>query len=232
MAYRKRNFRGRRKTFKRRAAPKRRQSRRSASSAWRPLPKSKLFKFKYNQEISLNPSAGGVAENHVFSANGLYDPDITTTGHQPYGFDQMMAMYNHFTVVGSKIKVTVPSNQASYPCRYAIFLRSESTSLSGLDPERLLEQPGHSRVLTLMPTNFSPNVGSVTYTFSAKKFFGVSNVVGESQYRGSVTTNPTEGAYYLVMMLPQSTDDVSAQILHVEIEYTAVLTEPYELAQS
>lgn len=42
----------------------------------------------------------------VFRGNGPYDPDYTGVGVQPYGFDEMSALYNNYIVKGSKIKVT------------------------------------------------------------------------------------------------------------------------------
>ena len=35
--------------------------------------------------------------------NSLFDPDQTGTGHQPYYFDQFAALYNRYTVLGSKL---------------------------------------------------------------------------------------------------------------------------------
>ncbi len=57
------------------------------------------IKFKYQTSGTLNPGVAGVAAIQVMTANGLYDPDITGVGHQPRGFDQIMALYNHYTVV-------------------------------------------------------------------------------------------------------------------------------------
>lgn len=47
----------------------------------------------------------GTAGTYVFSANGLYDPNITGVGHQPTGFDQLMAIYGSYTVTKATIKV-------------------------------------------------------------------------------------------------------------------------------
>ena len=35
-------------------------------------------------------------------ANGLYDPQVSTGGHQPRGFDEFMTTYDMYTVHGSR----------------------------------------------------------------------------------------------------------------------------------
>lgn len=42
---------------------------------------------------------------YSFRGNGCFDPDITSAGAQPYGFDQYMALYKNFRVLGSSIRV-------------------------------------------------------------------------------------------------------------------------------
>lgn len=52
-------------------------------------------------------TGAGTSLNRFFSGNGLYDPDITGTGHQPYGFDQFCTapggsgLYSRYTVMAS-----------------------------------------------------------------------------------------------------------------------------------
>lgn len=38
--------------------------------------------------------------------NSLYDPDYTGSGHQPMGFDQVMALYSDFWVTASSITIS------------------------------------------------------------------------------------------------------------------------------
>lgn len=69
-----------------------------------PLPSSKRSKIKYCQYVQLDAGAG-LASTQTFSANSLYDPDVSGAGHQPRGFDQMMTMYRYYTVLGATIEV-------------------------------------------------------------------------------------------------------------------------------
>jgi len=70
-----------------------------------PMPSTFPTRLRYFSVFTLNPGAAGSAGVQVFSANGLYDPDITSTGHQPRGFDQSSAMYKTFQVIKRMITV-------------------------------------------------------------------------------------------------------------------------------
>lgn len=36
---------------------------------------------------------------HLFRANGIFDPDVTGTGHQPLYRDQVADLYTNYTVI-------------------------------------------------------------------------------------------------------------------------------------
>lgn len=53
---------------------------------------------KYVQSVGFS-NATTLASQQIFNINSLFDPDRTGTGHQPYGFDQLAAMYNRYRVL-------------------------------------------------------------------------------------------------------------------------------------
>ena len=66
---------------------------------------------KYTQTSSLQwttPNANIVYWN--FGVNCLYDPYLSVGGTQPLYFDQLAAIYSHYTVMKSRIKVTMIPN--------------------------------------------------------------------------------------------------------------------------
>lgn len=65
----------------------------------------KFLVFKYEEIISQS-LATVTATNQVFNLNSLFDPNRTGTGHQPYGFDQLAAIYNRYRVWETRWKVT------------------------------------------------------------------------------------------------------------------------------
>lgn len=65
---------------------------------------NQFVKIKYNG--SLLVSTGVSIVPHIFSGNGCYDPDITSVGHQPRGWDQWAALYSRYTCFGSKVQAS------------------------------------------------------------------------------------------------------------------------------
>lgn len=206
---------------------------RAVPSRWAPFGQSTTIKMKYCDYFSINPPIGGAAD-YVFSANGLYDPNITGTGHQPYAFDTSMTLYNHATVIGSKIKVSMWNNQTALPVWLIVALRDSAASLTATPSDNLREQPGVvSRLSSPGGNGSSSDLIVVTNRFSAKRFFRARDVVGSEEFRNTAAANPTEQAYFHVCIAPQNgTDDLGLQTLNVEIEYIVVLHEPKILPQS
>lgn len=54
----------------------------------------------------------GISGSYIYTLNGLYDPDITGGGAQPTGFDEYMAMYNHYRVTKCSIVCKVSLGSA------------------------------------------------------------------------------------------------------------------------
>lgn len=191
--------------------------------------RSQKMVFRYVEQGSID-CAAGAATGAFFKANGMFDPRDAIGGHQPYGFDNMMAFYNHYTVIGSKIKYTVCNNQAASPFKMALSIRPDTTGIP-TDAGQLLEQPGIKSKL-LAPLGSGSAQGTLTMSFSAKKYFGAKYQVGHDLYRGNAAADPTEVAHFVVIIIPQTTDDLVNNQVWIEITYIAVLTEPKFLAQS
>lgn len=104
----------RKRTYKKKASSYRKSYRSLARNGMAsligrsPFPSVMNTKVIYAQSFSLSCSTlatTGAIQN--FSLNGLYDPDVSGTGHQPYAFDQLMAIYARYKVHGCKIQMTV-----------------------------------------------------------------------------------------------------------------------------
>nr|QXP07611.1 MAG: putative capsid protein [Arizlama virus] len=66
------------------------------------FPISKTVRLRYVEDFTLNPSLGGNA-TYLFRANGVYDPNATTGGHQPMFYDNYTQLYSRYRVNWSTI---------------------------------------------------------------------------------------------------------------------------------
>ena len=205
-----------------------------------PLGKSFIATLKFSETVTLN-AVTGLSADHVFSANGIAKPDQTSVPlnlHQPYGHDQLVNFYDHYTVVGSKCVVRSVNN-IDFPLYVGVALRDNSNPINL--PASQLRETGGTRMRLMSENTGGMNNVTVTQTFSPRKFFGKAkgNIVGESELRGimadpaSDVNNPAEQGYYHCMVIPQTlTDNPSAQTIQVDIYYTVVFTEPKVLRTS
>lgn len=209
---------------------------------WYSLPltgfaKSKMVRLRYAEEFTLNPDLGGIA-SYVFSANGMYDPNVTGTGHQPSGFDQNMAFFDHYTVIGSRIKAKFFDANGSngIPAYFDVLLTDNGTTAgtftnaAEMIESRLANGDRVKQIGTERGYNFYDPW--VTREFNAQKFFGKKDIVGASQYRGDASANPSEQAFYEVCAASIASNNPDAMTMLVVIDYIAVLTERKDIASS
>lgn len=195
-----------------------------------PVPKIKKINLRYfERAFDLNPGIGGIPGTHVFSANGIYDPDITGVGGQPLGFDQYMAMYDHYTVIASSITVFARNAEGSYAQFFGIKLSDRATV--NTDYSNIIEN-GYCAYRLLGPSGASNAIGSVSFGANPSKFLGRPQIMSEDELRGSQTSNPAEQCYFHVFAFPDTSVDSAAVRVTVQIDYVAILTEPKELVSS
>jgi hypothetical protein len=98
----------------------------------------------------------------VFSLNSLFDPDISGTGHQPYGFDQLCSStgpYTRYKVIGVELELHVmfPGNSGIY-CAVAVHNAGSAATIAGLTATEVAEKHNTSLV-------FVPGTGSKEKVF-------------------------------------------------------------------
>lgn len=194
-----------------------------------PTPPSLVRKLRYTDTIFLNPTTGSVA-THWFSANGLFDPDITGAGHQPLGFDQYMTMYDHYKVLGSKINVTVLPNSdlSTQLSQQVVTCYLDDNVTATPDINNMIEQGLTSyRLLGAGPGQKSIRLSK---TFSNKRFFKnkkfADSVVGEA------TANPSDQAYFNLSSTSVTGGDPGPIACLVVIDYIVQFSERKTLASS
>lgn len=207
------------------------------------FPQSYISKLKYVDRITINPGIGSFAE-HIFRANSCFDPDYTGVGHQPKTFDQFMALYQHYTVIGARIKVkplrTTGDTNDTVLSLWGCTLMARFNDVATMYADNGLSSILESRMIGSRKTrhtglvyNLNKSSDALTCSYSAKKFFKAKAIIDESQHKGTDSTNPTEDVFFSVWAVPpDGSSDAAAQTYLVEIEYITVFTEPIPINSS
>lgn len=149
--------------------------------AFDPFPAIHQATLRYSITINLDPTAGQVA-SHVFRSNSIFDPDYTATGHQPYGFDQYAALYNHYRVDDANIVMTPTSTGNGI---FGISKVDDTTIASSMILAR--EQKG-TVCAAMANTNTSNN--------TLMNFYTKSNMLNPHAVDSSTAGNPAENVFW------------------------------------
>ena len=192
------------------------------------FPKKVTMTHKYCEIVPLTSNASAMV-NYQWHCNGMFKPNYTGTGHQPMFFDQMTALYDHYTVIGSKIvvKVTPYDTTAGQKTAYVGLFINDDPTVTPTAVNEICEQ-GSGSLVTMAPYPTNPLV--LSKKWSAKKTFG-GTVMSNNALQGSATSNPSENQLFTLVY---STVGGSVQTIAIEvmIEYIAVWTEIRDLASS
>lgn len=196
----------------------------SASNQTFPLPTKFKTKLRYvERAIALDPGVGGAAVSQVFSANGLYDPDVTGIGHQPLGFDQLMPLYDHYTVIASKITIEAVNTDATNENQLVLYMKDSSVAETQFNT---LVENGNCKTLLMTPKGGSRDRGQLTMVANPNKFLGRSHPLSDDQLKGTVSSNPAEQCYWIVGVAPNNINNADVVSLQAIIEYTVIFSEP------
>lgn len=177
--------------------------------------------------LSINPGAG-TAGVHVFAANGLYDVNITGVGHQPTGFDQLMALYNEYVVVGSTIKVTYINADANVASICGISLTDFNTTSA--DP-RVYVENGNCKWTQMSTFKSGQDCVTITHKADIGKFS--KQGIDDQDFAGTSGTNPSDTHFYHIWVAPSDgTADPAATVVNVEIKFDVIFRDPAQTALS
>jgi len=192
------------------------------------LPSKLLVVHRYSESVAPT-STTGVPFTYQFSCNGMFDPNITGTGHQPYEFDQLNGIYNHYTVLKSKITVwigTEHANQAQQSLT-GVYIEDDTTVTPAATYGALCEQSTGKwkpYVVTNQPNKF-------VIFWDAKKAFG-GDILDNDDLQGTGAANPVEQQFFTIWAGDATGSTTTSYEVHVDIEYTAMWEELKNLASS
>lgn len=190
-----------------------------------PLPLQLFNTVKYAESVVMTPSGGLVI--YQFSCNSLYDPNRTGTGHQPGYFDQLIAIYDHYTVLKSRFKITPGVSSSITAAQMAcVYVDDDTSTVTSL--AQALEQRNATKCYTWIPGAMNPP--QIRYNWDAAKTFGP-NPQAQDSLQGTASSNPTEESFYTFVFQDAAAGSTGFTAL-VEIEFDTVWDELKTINQS
>lgn len=81
------------------------------NKALSPFAQRYITKMKYSDALSIT---GGGPQVYRFNLNSVYDPNRTGTGHQPYGHDSLISLYNRYRVISCSWVISAVDSAGQY----------------------------------------------------------------------------------------------------------------------
>lgn len=186
-----------------------------------PLPKSQRTKFIYADRIVVtSPASAGLCGNYVIGANGLFDPDLTGTGHQPRGFDQLIGqLYTKYCVVKATIEIWWPNN-ASAALINGVVVDRGTTVTNNLEDYT-------ENGTAIIKYNHTDSPVYMKKVVDVAKFLGKKDIVDDPDCHGTVGTSPTDLVTFQLFTARQDAASASgsSQLVQIRVCYEAILLE-------
>ncbi len=157
------------------------------------LPDRLKVNLVYEDTINL---AGGVpAPNaQVFLMNSCYDPDSTSTGHQPQQYDQIVAIYSKYLVTHFSYQFEM-INAATAPCKWVVVF--SETDISGRTVDQLSEMP-YAAFGTLNVTTGGGATRRLQGKFPLKKLYGQRLLDPDTTMYANYNSSPSDGLFCII----------------------------------
>jgi len=192
-----------------------------------PFPKQLKNTLKYCEEIGVTLDVNGISE-YLFSCNGMTQPNVTLANHQPLYFDQLVAVYNHYTVQTSRIKVIPLYSAYASPIIYVLMKDDDATTGTTTNTNLAREREG-SVTAVAQPNDWAPPV--LRSSWSVRATFG-NDGMGDSALQGTVAASPTERTVWCVHLDGGVAGGTAIIHYLIEIEYDCVWDERVSITTS
>lgn len=103
-----------------------------------PFPARNFCKMYYAENLTFNVPILGLGQENTYALNGIFDPDITGGGHQPYGRDTMATIYNQYKVAGCMCEIVWTDPTAD---NVVVGFQVQGSATAGVIGSALMERP-------------------------------------------------------------------------------------------
>lgn len=194
------------------------------------FPRNQKVLLRFVDVVINGVETNGALTQTSFVANGPYDPRPAVGTDQAFGFDQWATLYNHYTVIGSKIQVQCrPIINAAMPVSFGVYLADDTTAYTDWCT---LKETGRG-MMGFQGSGQAALGKSIVAKYSQKRFFAGN--LNQSTQGAQVTANPTDVAIYYLWCQPidkATTVAVTSYSFTVVIDYIILFGEPKDVPAS
>jgi len=150
------------------------------------------------------------------------------------GFDEMMSMYEQYTVLSSKISVHFINGSAAGVYGAAVlYLSPDTTSITAFSR---LQENGFLVWKSLYPISVVGSQTILSMDCDIPTYFGRNRnkraIVDDAQLAGAAGSNPSEQVYFTVAAVDAAGTNTVNMSFSVELEFEVIFWEPKKLTQS
>lgn len=180
-----------------------------------PLGLNQKAQLIYSTKASIAPNG-----TLVYSLNSVYDPFVALGGHQPRGLDQLFAMFDAATVIGTRFEIWAVSE--GEPVLLTVMCRDSSDTIT--DYRDALEN-GYSKHKIIGPQG--TDGGTIMFDINPNKYLGRSHPLSDPQLKNSAVNGPAEQLYcHIHNTNMKANGDTGTLNIIIKIAYTTIFHEP------
>jgi len=173
---------------------------------------------------SLNPGAGAIATLNCAANHTLDDPTLTISASQLRGYDQMKALYDKGTIIGSRMIVTFTTNPgATVTPRVGVLMYNLNSAPTTIGDH--IDGLGNKTVT--LPVGDTSGNRVLSLSYSPRKVLG---------HKQELDINPgsgTESYNFRCYAYPaDNSADVASMTVEIKLEYLVVWTAPRTIPTS
>jgi hypothetical protein len=202
-----------------------------------PFPPRRVLQLTYanNLSISSNGTAGLMGTAQTYRLNSLFDPDLTGTGTQPYGYDTLATIYQQYKV--NRVRVSMdflPGDPTYVGTVVAVLVPSAATlpTLAGANIDTFLDKP-FTTFVPIGTNNTQPR--RINFDLPIHMIDGLtrSQLANDlTNYSAFVTASPTSTPRLTFAFASSGTVGAFGIVVKTTITFYSELWDRFILAQS
>lgn len=181
------------------------------------IPDRVKVQLKYSDVLTITTGVAGTGL-HVFRGNSIYDPDVTSTGHQPLYHDNYAALYERYIVTSAKMDLLCVNHGATDSCIVMCIASTEQYALGDINANATFEQPYAVRSKLLSVASQNPSKLSMSMTSTKALGQYKTQYLADDINNASFGANPTREWFFNVAVLAMN--GASSQPVRIQLLIT------------